>query len=36
VKLPWYLKPGNKVMIAVSRLGLSFGEKGPVVLTVTR
>jgi hypothetical protein len=36
VKLPWHLKPGNKVMIAVSRLGFRFGEKGPVVLTVTR
>jgi deazaflavin-dependent oxidoreductase (nitroreductase family) len=34
MKLPWYLKPGNKVMIAVTRLGLSFGDKGPVVLTV--
>lgn len=35
MKLPWYIKPGNKVMIALSRLGLSFGDKGPVVLTVS-
>jgi deazaflavin-dependent oxidoreductase (nitroreductase family) len=35
MKLPWYLKPGNKVMVAASRLGVSFGDKGPVVLTVT-
>jgi deazaflavin-dependent oxidoreductase (nitroreductase family) len=35
MKLPWYMKPGNKVMVAMSRFGLSFGDKGPVVLTVT-
>jgi deazaflavin-dependent oxidoreductase (nitroreductase family) len=35
MKLPWYMKPGNKVMVAASRLGVSFGDKGPVVLTVT-
>lgn len=35
MKLPWYMKPGNKVMVALSRLGISFGDKGPVVLTVT-
>ena len=34
MKLPWYTKPGNKVMVVASRLGLRFGEKGPVVLTV--
>lgn len=34
MKLPWYLKPGNKLMVAASRLGLKFGDKGPVVLTV--
>jgi deazaflavin-dependent oxidoreductase (nitroreductase family) len=34
MKLPWYMKPGNKVMVALSRFGLSFGDKGPVVLTV--
>ena len=34
MKLPWYMKPGNKLMVAVSRLGLRFGDKGPVVLTV--
>ena len=35
MKLPWYMKPGNKVMVAASRLGVRFGDKGPVVLTVT-
>lgn len=35
MKLPWYIKPGNKAMVALSRLGLGFGAKGPVVLTVT-
>jgi deazaflavin-dependent oxidoreductase (nitroreductase family) len=35
MKLPWYLKPGNKVLVAASRVGVSFGDKGPVVLTVT-
>jgi deazaflavin-dependent oxidoreductase (nitroreductase family) len=34
MKLPWYMKPGNKLMVAASRLGLRFGDKGPVVLTV--
>lgn len=34
MKLPWYMKPGNKLMVVASRLGLRFGEKGPVVLTV--
>ncbi|EGD56408.1 nitroreductase family deazaflavin-dependent oxidoreductase [Gordonia neofelifaecis] len=32
-KPPWWLKPVNKVMIAVGRLGV-LGDKGPVVLTV--
>lgn len=31
---PWWLKPFNKVFIAMSKLGLSFGGEGPVVLTV--
>jgi deazaflavin-dependent oxidoreductase (nitroreductase family) len=31
---PWWLKPANKVFIALSRLGLSFGGESPVVLTV--
>lgn len=35
MRLPWYMKPGNKAMVALTRLGLSFGDKGPVVLTVT-
>ncbi|MCA4726419.1 nitroreductase family deazaflavin-dependent oxidoreductase [Mycolicibacterium fortuitum] len=35
VKLPWYIKPGNKAIVALSRLGLRFGAKGPVILTVT-
>jgi deazaflavin-dependent oxidoreductase (nitroreductase family) len=35
MKLPWYIKPGNKVLVAASRLGIGCGEKGPAVLTVT-
>jgi deazaflavin-dependent oxidoreductase (nitroreductase family) len=35
MKMAWYMKPGNKVIVALSRLGLSFGDRGPVVLTVT-
>lgn len=35
MKLPWYVKPGNKAIVALSRLGLRFGAKGPVILTVT-
>ncbi len=34
VKPPWWLKPANKVVIQMSRLGLSFGGESPVVLTV--
>ncbi len=34
LKPPWWLKPANKVFIAMSRLGLSFGGESPVVLTV--
>lgn len=34
MKLPWYMKPGNTMLVAVSRLGFGFGHKGPVVLTV--
>ena len=34
VRLPWWLKPANKVFIQMSRLGLSFGGESPVVLTV--
>lgn len=35
MKLPWYIKPGNKALIALSQLGFGFGDKGPVVLTVS-
>lgn len=35
MKLPWYIKPGNKAIVALSRLGLRFGAKGPAILTVT-
>lgn len=34
IRPPWWLKLFNKVLIGLSRLGLSFGGKGPVVLTV--
>ena len=34
VKLPWWLKYVNKAMIGLHRLGVGFGGKGPVVLTV--
>jgi hypothetical protein len=34
LKPPRWLKPANKVFIAMSRLGLSFGGESPVVLTV--
>ncbi|MGV0794441.1 nitroreductase family deazaflavin-dependent oxidoreductase, partial [Mycolicibacterium sp. XJ1819] len=32
--LPWWLKYVNKVMIGLQKLGVTFGGKGPVVLTV--
>jgi deazaflavin-dependent oxidoreductase (nitroreductase family) len=32
--LPWWLKYVNKVMIGLQKLGVGFGGKGPVVLTV--
>jgi deazaflavin-dependent oxidoreductase (nitroreductase family) len=35
VRPPWWLKPANKVVIPMSRLGLSLGGESPVVLTVT-
>ena len=34
VRLPWWLKPVNKMMIGLQKLGVGFGGKGPVVLTV--
>jgi deazaflavin-dependent oxidoreductase (nitroreductase family) len=34
VRPPWWLKPANKLLIRMSRLGLSFGGESPVVLTV--
>lgn len=33
IRLPWWLKYVNKVMIGVQKLGI-LGEKGPVVLSV--
>lgn len=33
--LPWWLKYVNKVMIGLQKIGVGFGGKGPVVLTVT-
>lgn len=32
--LPWWLKYVDKVMIGLQKLGVNFGGKGPVVLTV--
>lgn len=32
--LPWWLPYVNKVMIGLQKLGVNFGGKGPVVLTV--
>ncbi len=34
IRPPWWLKPANKVLIAMSKLGMSFGGESPVVLTV--
>jgi deazaflavin-dependent oxidoreductase (nitroreductase family) len=34
IRPPWWLKYVNKAMIGAHRLGVSFGGKGPVVLTV--
>lgn len=34
VRPPWWLRAINKVMMAVSRLGLAYGKEGPAVLTV--
>ena len=34
VRPPWWLKPANKIVIQMSRLGMSFGGENPVVLTV--
>ena len=34
VQPPWWLKPANKVVIQMSRLGMSFGGESPVGLTV--
>jgi deazaflavin-dependent oxidoreductase (nitroreductase family) len=33
VRPPWWLKPANKIVIQMSRLGMSFGGESPVVLT---
>jgi deazaflavin-dependent oxidoreductase (nitroreductase family) len=34
VRAPWWLKPANKVVIQMSRLGMSLGGESPVVLTL--
>jgi len=34
VRPPWWLKPANKVFIALSRMGMSVGGESPVVLRV--
>ena len=34
IRLPWWLKYVNKMMIGLQKLGVGFGGKGPVVLTV--
>jgi deazaflavin-dependent oxidoreductase (nitroreductase family) len=34
IRPPWWLKYVNKVMIGLHKLGVGFGGKGPVVLTV--
>jgi deazaflavin-dependent oxidoreductase (nitroreductase family) len=33
IRAPWWLKPGNKVMMMLLRRGVSFGSEHPVVLT---
>ena len=35
IRPPWWLKYVNKVMIGLQRLGVGFGGRGPVVLTVS-
>jgi deazaflavin-dependent oxidoreductase (nitroreductase family) len=34
IRPPWWLKYVNKVMIGLQKLGVGFGDNGPVVLTV--
>jgi deazaflavin-dependent oxidoreductase (nitroreductase family) len=34
IRPPWWLKYVNKVMIGMQKLGVGFGGKGPLVLTV--
>jgi hypothetical protein len=34
IRPPWWLKYVNKAMIGLHELGIGFGGKGPVVLTV--
>jgi deazaflavin-dependent oxidoreductase (nitroreductase family) len=34
IRPPWWLKVFNKLLMGLSRLGVSFGGKGPAVLTV--
>jgi deazaflavin-dependent oxidoreductase (nitroreductase family) len=35
IKPPWWLKPTNKMLMAIMRLGLPMSGRGPMVLTVT-
>jgi deazaflavin-dependent oxidoreductase (nitroreductase family) len=35
IKPPWWLKPTNKLLMAIMRLGLPMSGRGPMVLTVT-
>lgn len=35
IRPPWWLAYVNKAMIGLNRIGVGFGGKGPVVLTVT-
>ncbi|GAY14591.1 nitroreductase family deazaflavin-dependent oxidoreductase [Mycobacterium sp. shizuoka-1] len=34
IRPPWWLKPMNKVFMAVMRIGIPFGAESPMVLTV--
>lgn len=34
IRPPWWLKYVNKVMIGIQKLGVSLGDKGPMILVV--
>jgi deazaflavin-dependent oxidoreductase (nitroreductase family) len=34
IRPPWWLKYVNKIMIGIQKLGVSMGEKGPMILVV--